>query len=85
MAAMILWEACNRQGRSIYVISDSEKNLSSALFKELRDVINASPELRNCLHQYKGHIEVPATGSIIVAAPNTFGAAQGKNRPASSH
>lgn len=78
-AAVALTEACLKERRHIYAVSDSERNLNSTLTRELRDIIGASDHLRDSLHIFKGQIEVPETGSFIEARPNKFAASQGIN------
>ena len=78
-ACLALAEACLKPQRHVYAIADSERNLNSVLIRELRDIIGASEYLRDSVHIYKSHIEVPATGSFIEARPNNFRASQGIN------
>jgi len=80
LAALIaLVEACRRERRHIYAVSDSERNLNSTLTRELRDIIGGSELLRDSIHVFKSHIEVPETGSFIETRPNKFSASQGIN------
>jgi phage terminase large subunit-like protein len=78
-AVLALIEACLGQRRHIYAISDSERNLNSVLMRELRDLIGGSEYLRDSVHIYVSHIEVPETGSFIETRPNNFKASQGIN------
>jgi phage terminase large subunit-like protein len=78
-ALLILAEACLKERRHIYCVSDSERNLNSTVTRELRDIIGASPYLRDSIHIFKNHIEVPETGSFIETRPNKFSASQGIN------
>jgi phage terminase large subunit-like protein len=78
-AALALCEACLKPRRHIYAIADSERNLNSVLIRELRDLIAASPYLRDSIHVFKDHIEIPETGSFIQTRPNNFKASQGVN------
>jgi len=78
-ASLALAEACLRERRHIYAVSDSERNLNSTLVRELRDIIGASDYLRDSVHIFKSHIEVPETGSFIETRPNNFRASQGIN------
>ena len=78
-ASLALAEACLLDRRHIYAVSDSERNLNSTLTRELRDLIGASEHLRDSVHVFKNHIEVPATGSFIETRPNKFAASQGIN------
>ena len=80
LAALIaLAEACLKERRHVYAVSDTEKNLRSTMMRELRDIIGASPDLRDSIHIFQHHFEVPETGSFIEARPNTFAASQGIN------
>lgn len=78
-AVLALHEACNRDRRHIYAISDSERNLHSTMFREMRDIIGGSEYLRDSVHIFKNHIEVPETGSFIETRPSNFKASQGIN------
>jgi phage terminase large subunit-like protein len=78
-AALVLFEACNKQARHIFLIADSERNLNSVLMRELRDIISQSDYLRDSIHIYKNHIEVPETGSTIETRASNFQATQGIN------
>lgn len=78
-AGLALAEACLKDHRHIYAISDSEKNLNSTFMRELRDLIGASEHLRDSLLIYHSHVEVPETGSFIESRPNNFRASQGIN------
>lgn len=77
-AAAAICEA-RRPGRHIYVVSDSERNLQSALFREIRDVIAASPVLSAVYVPFQNKIEVPLTNSFIETRPNKFAASQSIN------
>jgi phage terminase large subunit-like protein len=78
-ALLALAEVCLKDRRHVYTVSDSERNLNSTLTRELRDIIGASEYLRDSIHIFKNHIEVPETGSFIETRPNRFGASQGIN------
>jgi phage terminase large subunit-like protein len=78
-ACLALTEICLKQRRHVYAISDSERNLNSVLIRELRDLIGGSEHLRDSIHIFKNHIEVPETGSFIETRPNNFRASQGIN------
>jgi len=78
-ALLALSEACLKDRRHIYAVSDSERNLNSTFTRELRDLIGASDYLRDSVHIYKSHFEVPETGSFIEMRPNNFRASQGIN------
>lgn len=78
-AQVALVEACRKERRHIYAVSDSERNLNSSMIRELRDLIGASELLRDSIHIFKNHIEVPETGSFIETRPNKFAASQSIN------
>ncbi|WP_460357175.1 terminase large subunit domain-containing protein [Mycobacterium sp. ZZG] len=78
-AKLALAEACMKPQRHIYAIADSERNLNSALIREIRDLIGGSEFLRDSIHIYKDHLEVPETGSFIETRPNNFSASQSIN------
>lgn len=78
-ACLALTEICLRPRRHVYAIADSERNLNSVLIRELRDLIGGSEHLRDSIHIYKDHLEVPETGSFIQTRPNNFKASQGIN------
>lgn len=77
-AATAICEA-RRPQRHIYVVSDSERNLQSALFREIRDIIAASPILSSTFVPFQNKIEVPSTDSFIETRPNKFAASQSIN------
>lgn len=76
---LALYEACTLERRHIYAISDSERNLNSTMFRELRDIVGGSEYLRDSVHIFQHHLEVPETGSFIETRPNNFKASQGIN------
>ena len=78
-AALALTEACLKERRHIYAVSDSERNLNSTLMRELRDLVGGSEFLRDSVHIFQHHLEVPETGSFIETRPNNFKASQGIN------
>jgi phage terminase large subunit-like protein len=78
-ALLALTEACLKPRRHIYAVSDSERNLNSVFFRELRDLIGASEHLRDSLHIFQTSVEVPETGSFIESRANNFKASQGIN------
>src|SRR6185295_8354225 len=53
--------------------------LNSVLVRELRDLVGGSEYLRDSIHVFKNHIEVPETGSFCETRPNNFRASQGVN------
>ena len=78
-AGLAILEACLKDYRHIYAISDSEKNLKSTMMRELRDMVGSSEYLRDSVHVFQHHFEVPQTGSFIEARPGNFAASQGIN------
>lgn len=78
-ACLALAEVCLRHGRHVYAVSDSVSNLNSVLMREVRDIVGASPHLRDSIHIYQRGIEVPETGSFIEVRANNFRASQGIN------
>lgn len=78
-ACLGLAEICLKAQRHVYAISDSERNLNSALFQELHDIINASDVLRDSLWIFRDRIECPETGGFIKVRPGNYKAAQGIN------
>jgi len=80
LAALVaLAEACLKDRRHVYAVSDSERNLNTTFTRELRDIIGGSEYLRDSVHVFKSHFEVPETGSFIEMRPNKFAASQGIN------
>jgi phage terminase large subunit-like protein len=69
---------CNVPGAAVYLISDSERNLRSALFREITDIVRRGP-LAESVHIYKTHLECPATGGFIECRPNNLSASQSIN------
>ena len=78
-ALLALAEACLKDRRHIYAISDSERNLNSTMFRELRDLVFGSKVLNDAIHVFQHKFEVPSTGSFIETRPNKFAASQGIN------
>lgn len=80
LSAMVaLCELVLRDGRHVYAVSDSERNLHSVLWLELLSLINGSPLLEGTLHIYQSKIENPHTGSFLELRPGNFKASQGIN------
>ena len=77
-AALALDEMCQRGGQ-VFLISDSERNLKSALFHELRTIVANSPDLADIIHVYKDHLECASTGGAISLRPNNLSASQSIN------
>lgn len=78
-ACLALVEACLLEQRHVYAISDSERNLNAVVMRELRDLVGGSEHLRDSIHIFQNHLEVPETGSFIQTRPNNFKATQGIN------
>lgn len=80
LAAMLaLCELVLKDGRHIYAVSDSERNLHSVLWRELIDLINASPALNGRFHEYQSKLVNPHNLSFIELRPGNFRASQGVN------
>lgn len=77
-AALALDEMCQRGGQ-VFLISDSERNLKSALFFELRTLVQKSPRLSAIVHIYKDRLECEASGGAISLRPNNLSASQSIN------
>lgn len=73
LCEMILWDE-----RRIYAVSDSEVNLSSVFWLEMKIALNRS-KLAHCFIEYQKSIEYPETGSFIQLRPGNFAASQGIN------
>jgi phage terminase large subunit-like protein len=68
-----------RPDQHIYMVSDSERTLTNALFREMRDIIRRSPILDKAFVAYQTKFEIPCTGSFIQANSSKFSASQGVN------
>lgn len=77
-AALAIDEMCQRGGQ-VFLISDSERNLKSALFFELRTLIERTPALNAACHIYKDHLECPSSGGGVYLRPNNLSASQSIN------
>jgi phage terminase large subunit-like protein len=77
-AAVAINEMVMRGGQ-VFLISDSERNLKSALFFELCSIVRNSPRLTAMVHTYKDHLECPASGGGIYLRPNNLSASQSIN------
>jgi phage terminase large subunit-like protein len=73
LCELILWEE-----RHIYAVSDSETNLSSVYWLELKIAL-ARSNLAHCFIEYQRSIEYPETGSFVQVRPGNFAASQGIN------
>jgi len=78
-ACLAMAEICLKRQRHVYAVSDSERNLNSALMQELHDIINASDALRDSLWIFKDRIECPETGSFIKVRPGNHKSTNGIN------
>lgn len=67
------------KGGQVFLIADSERNLRSALFHELNQLVRRSPQLTAAFLLYKDHLECPATGGTISLRPNNLSASQSIN------
>lgn len=67
------------RGGQVFLISDSERNLKSALFFELTSIVRSSEVLTNTIHPYKDHLECPSTGGGVYLRPNNLSASQSIN------
>lgn len=74
LTEMILWPES-----AVYVVSDSERNLQSALFRELRTLIGRSAEADRAFIVTSRMVEYPHNGSFMEVRPNTFAATQSIN------
>lgn len=77
--ALILTELILFEESAVYVVSDSEKNLNSALFRELRTLIGRSAEADRAFIVTARMVEYPHTGSFLEMRANNFQATQGIN------
>ena len=77
-AALAIDEMVQRGGQ-VFLISDSERNLKSALFFELCSMVRNSPLLQKMIHTYKDRLECPASGGGVYLRPNNLSASQSIN------
>lgn len=77
-ADLAIDEMCQRGGQ-VFLISDSERNLKSALFFELCGLIRDSPILSQAVHIYKDHLECPSSGGGVYLRANNLSASQSIN------
>lgn len=73
LCELVLWPE-----RHIYAVSDSETNLSSVYWLELKIAL-ARSNLAHCFIEYQRSIEYPETGSFVQVRPGNFAASQGIN------
>lgn len=79
MAVMVaLCELCLLPEREIYAVSDSQTNLSSVFWLQLKNAINKA-RLDDFFVTYQLRIENPVTDSFIQMRPGNFAASQGIN------
>ena len=71
-AVLAIAEACLKQRRHIYCVSDSKDSVDGALMLEIRELIRGSEHLRDSAHIYSSSIEFPETGSVIKAVANKY-------------
>lgn len=79
LGASVALDALCRRGEQVFLIADSERNLKSALFHEIKTLVARSPVLSKAVLVYKDHLECPATGGQISLRPNNLGASQSIN------
>lgn len=77
--ALILTELVLVEESHVYAVADSEKNLQSAMFRELRTLIARSPDADRAFIVTRSMIEYPHNGSFLEVRPNNFGATQAIN------
>lgn len=77
--ALILTELILVEETAAYAVADSEKNLQSAMFRELRTLIARSPDADRAFIVTRSQIEYPHNGSFLEVRPNNFGATQAIN------
>jgi phage terminase large subunit-like protein len=76
-ASVALAEMCLRGG-AVYLIADSERNLRSALFRELVHMVTRSA-LVDSVHVYQARLECPESGGFVECRPNNLSASQSIN------
>lgn len=62
-----------------YAVSDSERNLNSAMVRELKTLISRSPAADNAFVVTNSIVEYPHNGSFFEVRPNKFAATQSIN------
>lgn len=67
------------KGGQVFLIADSERNLKSALFYEIRTLVAGSPALSKAFVEFKDHFQVPGTGGRISLRPSNLSASQSIN------
>lgn len=76
---LILTELVLVPDSAIYAVSDSERNLQSALVGDLKRLIARSPTAAGAFVTTTGKIEYPHNGSFFEVRPNKFAATQSIN------
>lgn len=77
--AIILTEMILVPGSAVYAVSDSERNLNSAMVRELKTLIARSPVADSAFVVTTGQVEYPHNGSFFEVRPNKFAATQSIN------
>lgn len=77
--ALILTELILVPGSAVYAVSDSERNLNSAMVRELKTLIARSPQADAAFVVTTGAVEYPHNGSFFEVRPNKFAATQSIN------
>lgn len=77
--ALILTELILFPESAVYIVSDSERNLTSTLFRELRNLIGRSADADRAFIVTAKAIEYPHTGSFAEMRANNFAATQAIN------
>lgn len=77
--ALILTELILVPESAVFAVADSEKNLQSAMFRELRTLIGRSAAADRAFIVTRSMIEYPHNGSFMEVRPNNFGATQAIN------
>lgn len=77
--ALILTELILVPSSAVYAVSDSERNLNSAMVRELKTLIARSPAADAAFVVTTGQVEYPHNGSFFEVRPNKFAATQSIN------
>lgn len=77
--ALILTELILVPESAVYAVSDSERNLNSAMVRELKTLIARSPAADAAFVVTVGLVEYPHNGSFFEVRPNKFAATQSIN------
>lgn len=76
---LILTEMILVPNSAVYAVSDSERNLNSAMVRELKGFILKSPEADGAFVITTSMVEYPHNGSFFEVRPNKFAATQSIN------